>query len=66
MASSVLVVSAYTAGFLRCFRDPFRAPRIENRVARVRENRVRRIKEIGSLQVHTESLTFSFKKTVIQ
>jgi len=34
-------------GFLRCFRDPIRVPRIENRVPRIRENfhRVPRIKK---------------------
>jgi len=37
-------------GFLRRFRDPIRVPRIENRVPRIRE--------IGSLQVHTGYLTF--------
>jgi len=47
------------AVFLRCFRDPIRVPRIENRVPRIREsyhrvrrireNRVPRIREIGSL-----------------
>jgi len=43
-------------GFLRRFRDPIRVHRIgENvhRVPRIRENRVPRIREIGSLQVHT-------------
>jgi len=43
--------------------DPIQVPRIENqvptirenyhRVTRIRENRVPRIREIGSLQVHT-------------
>jgi len=28
----------YYTGFLRCFRDPIRVPRIENRVPRIREN----------------------------
>jgi len=52
-----------TAGFLRRFRDPIRVPRISNRVPRIRENyhrvlkirenRVPRIIEIGSLQIHT-------------
>jgi len=46
------------AGILRCFRDPIRVPRIENRV--------RRIREIGSLRVHTGYLTFSLKKTLTQ
>ena len=27
------------SGFLRCFMDPIRVPRIENRVPRIRENR---------------------------
>jgi len=63
----------YNQGFLRCFRDPIRVHRIENRVPRIRENyrgvprirenRVPRIREIGSLQVHTRYLTFIFKKT---
>jgi len=35
----LLVRATYIwAGFLRCFRDPNRVPRIENRVARIREN----------------------------
>jgi len=60
---------------LRCFRDPIRVHRIENRVPRIRENyhrvpkirenRVPRIREIGSLQVHTGYLTFSLKKALI-
>jgi len=60
--------------FLRCFRDPNRVLRIENRVPKIREhyhrvpkireNRVPRIREIGSLQVHTEYLTLSLKKTL--
>jgi len=59
--------------FLRRFRDPIRLPRIENWVPRIRwngfllprirENRVLRIREIGSLPVHTGYLTFSLKKT---
>jgi len=58
--------------FLRCFRDPIPVTRIENRVHRIREdyhqaprikeNRVPRIREIGSLQIHTGYLTFSLKK----
>ena len=62
----------YVPGFLRCCRDPIRIPRIENRVPRIRENYYRvpeirenwvpRIREIGSLQVHTGYLTFSLKK----
>jgi len=49
-----------------------RVPGIENRVPKIRENyhrvpsirenRVPRIKEIGSLQVHTGYLIFSLKK----
>jgi len=60
--------------FLRCFRDPIRVPTIENqvprtsenyhRVPRIGENRVPRMREIGSLQVHTGYLTFSLKKTL--
>jgi len=55
----------YNQVFLRRFRGPIRLPRIENRVPRIRENyhRVPRIREIGSLLVHTGSLTFSLKKT---
>ena len=62
------------------FRDPIGVPRIENRVPRIRENRVPRIeyriprirenrvpriRGIGSLQVHTGHLTFSLKKTAL-
>jgi len=65
--------SSLIPGFsLRCFRGPIQVPRIENRVPRIRENyhrvprikenRVLRIREIGSLQVHTRYLTFSLKK----
>jgi len=53
------------AGFLSCFRDPIRVSRISNRVPRIRENyhrvpkirenRVPRIREIGSLQIQTGS-----------
>ena len=50
--------------FLRCFRDPIQVPRISNQVPRIRQNRVTRISEIGSLQVHTGYLIFSFKKTL--
>ena len=47
-----------TSGFFsRCFRDPNRVPSIENRVPRIRE--------IGSLQVHTGYLTFSLKKPAL-
>ena len=52
----------YITSFLRCFRDQIRVPRIENRVPRIRENRVSRIREIGSLHVHTGQVTFSLKK----
>jgi len=48
--------------FLRRFRDPIWVPRISNRVPRIRENyhrvlkirenRVARIREIGSLQIY--------------
>jgi len=51
--------------FLRRFRDPILVPRISENchwVTRIREVRVPRIREIGSLQVHTGYLTFSFKK----
>jgi len=52
-------------GFLRRFRDPIRVPRIRenyHRVPKIRENRVPRIREIGSLQIQTGFLTFSLKK----
>ena len=62
----------YKQVFSRCFRGPIRVPRIENRVPwirenyhrvpRIRENRVPRIREIGSLQVDNGYLTFSLKK----
>jgi len=62
--------------FSRCFRDPIRVTRIENRVPRIREdyhraprikeNRVPRIREIGSLQFHIGYLTFSLNKTRIK
>jgi len=55
------------------FGDPTRVPRILNRVPRirenyyrvhkVRENRVPRIREIGSLRIQTGCLTFVFKKS---
>jgi len=58
--------------FLRLFRDPVRVPSISNRFPRIRENchrvpRIRKncvpkIREIGSLQIHTGYLTFSLKK----
>jgi len=54
---SVTANITYVQGFLRCFRNPNRVPRIENRVSRIsknyhraptiRENRVPRIREIG-------------------
>jgi len=47
----------YNQGFLRCFRDPIRVPRIKHRVPR--------IKEIGSLHVHTGYLTFSAEKKTV-
>jgi len=52
-----------SAVFLRYLRDPIRVPRIENHVPRISENyhRVPRIREIGSLQVHTGYLTFSLE-----
>ena len=63
------------AVFLMCFMDPNRVPRIENRdprirenlhwVPRFRENRVPRIREIGSLRFHIRYLTFSLKNLVI-
>jgi len=49
-------------GFLRCFRDPFRVPRIENRVPKFREN-YHRVPRIRENRVHTGYLTFSLKKT---
>ena len=59
--------------FLGHFRDPVWVPRIVNQVPRIRENglqvpkirenQVPRIKEIGSLQVHTRYRKFSLKKT---
>jgi len=62
--------------FLRRFRNPIRVPRISNRVPRItenyhlvpkiRENRVPRISEIASLQIHIGYLTFSLKKKLIK
>jgi len=46
------------AGFLRCFRDPIRVPRIENRVPRIRE--------IGSLQFHTGYFIIFLKKNLVK
>jgi len=43
--------------FIRRFRDPIRVPRISNRVSRIRE--------IGSLQIHTGYQTFSLKKKTL-
>ena len=40
-------------------RGPNRVPRISNRVLRIRENRVPKVREIGSLQVHTGYPIFS-------
>jgi len=61
---SVPLCSSVAQGFLRCFRDPIRVLRVESRVPRIRENyhwlprtrenRAPRIREIGSLQIHTE------------
>jgi len=60
---------------LNPFRDPIRVPRISNpvpriienyhRVPKIRENRVTRIREIGSLQIHTRFLTLSLKKLIL-
>jgi len=47
----------YKQGFLSRFRDPIRVPRIKENY-----HRVSRIRENGSLQVHTGFLTFSLKK----
>jgi len=54
----------YKQVFLRHFRDPILVPRFENWVPRISENyhQVPRLREIGSLQVHTGYLTFCFKK----
>jgi len=59
-------------GFLRRSRYPIRVPRLSNLVSRIRENyhrapkirenRVPRIREIGSLQIHTWYLTLLLKK----
>jgi len=49
--------------------DLIQVPRISencHRVPRIRENRVLRIIEIGSLQVHTRYLTFSLKKNLLE
>jgi len=58
-------ISIYDRFFSRRIRDPIRVPRIRenyHRVPTVRENRVPRIREIGSLQIHTGFLTFCLKK----
>jgi len=39
---------------------------LKNRVPRIRENRIPKISEIGSLQVHTGYLTFCLKNTCIK
>jgi len=62
--------------FLSRFRDPIRVPRISNRVPRITENYhwvpkigenwVPRIREIGSLQIHIEYLTFLKKSLYIR
>ena len=53
----------YTFGqvFLRCFTDPIRVPRISENY-----HRVPRIREIGSLHVHTGYLIFSLIKTCMR
>ena len=71
----VFEIVLYVRVFLRRFRDPIRVPIIENRVPRfrdnyhrvprIRENRVPRIREIGSQVVHTGYLTFSLKQTLL-
>jgi len=65
-----------TQGFLRRFKDPIRVPIISNWVPRIRknyhrvpkisENRVTRLREIGSQPIRTGCiyLTFSFKKLI--
>ena len=47
-------VLSYRQVFLRCFRNPIRVPRIENRVHRIRE--------IGTPHAHTGYLRFPLKK----
>jgi len=59
--------------FSRCFMEPIRVPRIQNRVPRIRENyhrvpgirenQVPGIREIGSLNIHIGYQTFSLKKS---
>ena len=65
-----------TSVFLMCFRDPIHVHRIENGVPRIRENyqwvpkirknRVLRIREIRSVQIHTGYQTFSLKKNSVK
>jgi len=60
---TISVPSHIVSNFLRRFSDPIRVPRFSNRVPRIRENyhrvpkirenRVPRVREIGSLQIHT-------------
>ena len=67
MVLCIIFFSLIYQGFLRRFRDPIRVPRIRenyHRVPKIRENRVPRIREIGSLQIHTGYLTFSLKKAL--
>jgi len=55
--------------FLKRFRDPIRVPRIREKYHRdptLRENRVPKIREIGSLQIHSGYLTFSLKKDLLK
>jgi len=68
-------MNEHTTRFLRCFRDPIRVPRIENRVPsiienyqrvhQIRENRVPRIREIRTLEVHTGYPTFSLNNAIL-
>jgi len=72
LQNSFFAFSLFFVCFLWCFMDPIRIPGIENlvpriretchRVPKIRENRIPRIREIGSLQVHTGYLRFA-KKT---
>ena len=62
--------------FLRHLRNPIWVSKISNRVPivkenyhrapKIRENRVPRIREIGSLKIHTGCLTFFLKKSLIR
>ena len=54
------VYNSISRVFLRCFRDPIRVPRISENY-----HRFPRIREIGSVHVHTGHLKFSLKKTGI-